>query len=124
MYVLWKNGRGQWGLDWSRCVLAGLAGRKDGWSWLAGVRTGLEWQEVGVGVGTRTAMQQRIISSTPCLRVRADSNAMRHNTNRGEQQNRDKEKKEDLHTWTMLCMHSWCMGMEHRLPNSAQGAGR
>lgn len=72
---------------------AGWAGRKDGWSWLADVQTGLEWQEVGVGVGTGTAMQQRIISSTPCLPVRADSTAMRHDTNRGEQQNRDKEKK-------------------------------
>jgi hypothetical protein len=41
----------------------------------------------------------------------------------GGQQNRDKEK-EDLLYRTMLCMHAWCMWMEHKLPDSAQSAGR
>lgn len=74
-------------------------GWPDGWPWLAGMRTRLEWQEVGVGVGVGTgiAMQHSIISSTPCRAASAGSTTLRHGTNRGERQNRDKEK-EDLHT--------------------------
>ena len=72
-----------------KCWIGWHAGR----SWLGGSQ-----DQVGVvgsrsGSGHGTAMQCSIISSTSCRAASASSTAARHGTNRGEPQNRDKEKR-------------------------------
>lgn len=100
-------------------MLAGLAGLA-GWLVLVGrsvSRPRLKWSGHGIKVQHHLARCWRAGS--------ASATVLPHATTLTEGNNKTGTKgKEDLQYRNVVCIHVWCMWMEHKLPDSAQSAGK